>query len=250
MDKLGTARTTENAEGVEGVEKETLATAHTASTGLYKFQPYDARIAPSTKTGNRLAKALYRAPREGSKEVAKENSYIEIPSLKWSDIEGNLEEWKDYFLGYVEGLQDGIIKERHKSGSTELSATVFSASAVLDQLASSENSRLNGDTIKAWFDTVLNDPLVALFSAKLGLDDNCSDEELQRLAAIVETYKNLFAKLASGKTKFIPAECEKLQKALTLSLGNKLAEDDLGSRFFARLETMKTAKANDLLMEL
>lgn len=104
-------------------------------------------------------------------------------------------------------------------------AIVAFASAV------STSKRLNSAAIVGWFDTNLQDALMAALTKALNITD-ANDLDMTKLVRAVEVYRNSFAELAAPKPSVTLADAEKLlrwaQKAtdqespITASILNKL----------------------------
>lgn len=199
----------------------------------FPFSAYDSKNAPTEEENNRLSKCLYRAD---SKENY-ENAYVRIPLISEAEVTEQIDVLMPHIISYLEGVQDDIIKSHHKSGYTSVLATAIELSAIIDKLDSTDQGRLNKEKVFQWFDTSVKDMLVVAFADKLGISDNPSTEDEDKLNSIVSVYRTKFGALAGGKSVFVPSEAEKLQAAITATGADSTA---LGTRFLARLEKMKT----------
>lgn len=215
----------------------------------YRFRPYDSQIVPEIAVSQRAVKCLYKENMK-TKEKAGENSYIAIPTAHVTEkvVIENVIKLAPYVVQFLQSVEDGIIKTAHKTGSLGFTDSYFSLDKLLEVLdESGQGNRLNAEKIGDWFKAEMRDKLVEAFAAKLGVGDEPTEQELDKLASITTAYQSKFASLASGKTHYRAEECVILQKALEVTGAN---EGAIGEKFYNRLEKMKEQVSNNALMDL
>jgi hypothetical protein len=219
------------------------------SAQLNRFSAYVSDMPIAIGEGMRLVKCLYKTNKQTGK-AAGENSYILVPESHLSEevIVSQIKALAPFVSAWLQSVEDVIIKDAHKSGSIGFADSFLSLDKITDYLESSgQSNRLNKEKIENWFNSDMQEPLIAAFADKMGLSDEPSETELERLLEISQVYKAKFASLASGKTMYKKEEAELLQKALDVT-GAK--DSIIGGRFNSRLEGMKTATSESLLMSL
>lgn len=224
-----------------------------AAQELHTFKAYDPQLSIPVKEGERLVKCLYKKNMKTG-TVAGENSYIIVPESHLAEevVIENVAMLAPYISAYLQSVEDGIIKEHHKNGGKGFSDRFLSLAKILETLdIAGQGSRLNKEKIEAWFASDVQTPLIEAFADKMGIGaegKEPTEQELEKLALITSVYRARFASLASGKTAYRKEEAELLQKALTVT--GAVESSSIGARFFERLEKMKTATSEDLLMSL
>lgn len=217
---------------------------------LYKYHAYDSQLPIDAVSGRRVVKCLYKENAKTGKKAGI-NSYIQIPVAHITEeiVIQEAKKLAPYVLSFLQAEEDKLIKKHHASGGLGMSDAWFSLDKVLVALdEAGQGNRLNKEKIDAWFDESMREPLVKAFADKVcSNSEQPTEQELEKLAAVTNAYKAKFGSLASGKTFYRPEECEKLQKVLEVTEATKTS---IGERFNARLESMKTTEANDLLLAL
>lgn len=218
----------------------------------YTFRPYDSQLAIPVGDGQRLVKCLYKVAKTGANagKAAGINSYITVPEnhLDESVMVENAAMLAPYMSAYFQGVEDGIIKEHHKNGGKGFGDTFLSLAKILEHLDDAgQGNRLNKEKIEAWFNSDMREPLLVAFADKMGVGEVPTEAELAKLEQVTAVYRAKFASLASGKTAYRKEEAELMQKALEVT---EVLDTNLGARFYGRLEKMKSATSNDLLMSL
>ena len=214
-----------------------------------KFSAYDAQLAIPVPDGERLVKCLYKVNPK-TKKAAGENSYILVSEshLAESVVVENAAKLAPYVSAFLQSVEDKIIKDAHVKGSLGFSDKFLSLDKILASLdEAGQGNRLNKEKIEAWFNSDMQEPLIAAFAEKMGVSEVPTPEELEKLAEITGVYKAKFASLASGKTAYRKEEAELLQKALDVTEAGKTP---IGEKFYNRLESMKTATSQELLLSL
>lgn len=212
------------------------------------FRPYDSQLPVPELKGYRTVKVIYRENKKTG-EKAGETSYIRIPDyITEQAVADKLEQFMPFFVSYLQSQEDELIKQLHKNGATEIKEGTLSLDAVLEHLENSQQSvRLNSEKIVEWFRDNMADKLADAFAEKMGVSEEPTEAELEKLVTIVGVYEKKLASLASPKTAYRPEEAETLQKALEVTGGKDTV---VGSRFYKRLEDMKTKTPEDLLLSL
>lgn len=213
----------------------------------FKFRPYDSQLPIEVATEQRTVKCLYKETKDGKK--AGENSYINIPTNHISEkvVIDRIQELAPYVVNFLQSEEDKLVKDAHKAGSLGFGTSWFSLEKVLEALdEAGQGNRLNAEKIEQWFTADMQDSLAVAFMEKLGMSDEPTQEELEKLVLITTAYKDKFKSLASGKTWYKPEECKLLQRALEVT-GAK--SSTIGERFYARLGKMQEA-SEDLLLAL
>ena len=216
---------------------------------LYTFKAYDSQLAIPAKEGERVVKCLYKTNLKTGK-IAGENSYIVVPEkhLDESVVIENAAMLAPYISAYLQSVEDGIIKEHHKNGGKGFSDSFLSLAKILESLDDAgQGNRLNKEKIETWFNAEMKDSLLVAFADKMGVGEVPTESELAKLEQVTSVYKAKFESLASGKTHYRKEEAELMQKALEVT---EVLDTNIGARFYGRLEKMKEATSNDLLMSL
>lgn len=228
-------------------------TIETNSTdGLHTYRAYDPQLAVPTKEGERVVKCLYKTPKTGANagKAAGVNSYVVVPESHL-DEKVMIEQvalLAPYMSAYFQSVEDGLVKEHHKSGGKGFSSTWLSLAKILESLdEAGQGNRLNKEKIGNWFGNEVQDMLQAAFADKLGISEAPSEAEMERLQQVTDVYKAKFESLASGKTMYKKEEAEQMQKALEVA---EALDSSIGARFYGRLERMKSATSNELMMAL
>ena len=216
---------------------------------LGEFYAYDSALASTYEEpeGTRLVKCLYKANSEG-KKVA-ENSYTLVPTAHITE-ETVIERAADlapYVVTFLQEWEDKAIKEQHKDGATRIFTEYLTLDKVIAALEESEaGARLNAEKIGKWFVDNLQDSLLLAIMDKLGITEEPTEQEAQKLEMVLEAYRKKFESLASGKTFIKEADC----KAMIVCMQTAEATDTLlGRKFVSRLENMQK-KEDDLLLAL
>lgn len=212
------------------------------------FRPYDSQLPVPDLKGYRTVKVIYRENKATGKKAG-ETSYIRIPDhITEQAVADRLTDFLPYFVGYLQGQEDEVVKSLHKEGATEIKEGTLTLDSLLEAMASSQTaSRLNAERIGEWFKDNMQEALAVAFAEKLGIGEEPTQADMEKLLAIVGTYEKKLQSLASPKTAYKKEEAELLQKALEVTGAR---ETVVGTRFYARLEDMKTKTADDLLLAL
>jgi hypothetical protein len=215
----------------------------TADDCIIDLSAYDPKLGVQASEGKRIVKCLYKAPKKGEK-APHENVYGEVPLLSDGEIRENMEVLLPHFRGFLESVQDGLVKEYHKQGKLEIPCKDVDLSAIIAKLEEETQGRLNKEAVFAWFDANVADALLVALANKLGVGDVPTDEQATKLETVLGAYRTKFGALAGGKSVFMKEEAERLLRALDVAQ----ASDPLAQRFRARLEAM--TKPQEELLEL
>lgn len=203
----------------------------------YTFESYNSAAPVTPAAGMRLSKVLYRS----DNAEAKENSYISIPVISDAEVTEQMTVLLPHLVSYLQDQQDSIVKKAHTGGFSSVTLDQICLTAVIDLLESTGQGRLNKEVIFAWYDADVADALMVAFADKLGLSDTPTDEESEKVAVIVATYRKNFGALAGGRSMFMPDTASAMQRALEVTGANHTA---LGARFVKRLEDMINPPTN------
>ena len=200
---------------------------------------YDAK-ATKPFQGQRLAKVLYKTPKDGS--VKPDNKAVSIPVI--NDLAASeLERLKPFIVAMVQDTQDAIVKELVETGATQVQDEQITVDCCIAWLATeAQGNRLTKEYIVEWFVDTLQDLLTVAIADKLGVGDTPSDADTVKVEQMVSAYKGSFAMLAGGKTSFPPAKADKMLKVLELVEGDALA-----GKFVSKLQAMKVSQSVDLM---
>lgn len=217
-----------------------------------EFKPYDSQLPIAAIMHTRIVKCLYQAGKDKAGKVLPKkhtNSYVRVACKHLTEemILARISELTPYILSYLQGVEDGMIKDYHKNGLLRITEGNLSLDKIISKLEESETSaRLSKDKIEAWFTEYLLESLTTTFAAKMGLTDDCNENELLKLETVLNAYKAKFASLANPKVYIVESDC------LTMIAVIKSCDADsnlLGNRFVIKLEQM-SQKQEDLLMSL
>ncbi len=227
---------------------EELAKPENLGEVLGKFKAYDSQLPVAEITGTRIVKCLYQvSPKTGRK--VQENSYVRLPTkhLTEEHVVSRIAELSPYVLVWLQGLEDIAIRDLHKKGGLTVYTEGLSLDKVIEALeVSSQGSRLNKESIEAWFTLEVEPNLAELFADKMGIDEEASEAELEKLELVLAAYKAKFASLASGKTFIKEDDCLAMIKVVEEAGAD---ETLIGTRFVARLNKMQE-RTDNLLMSL
>lgn len=220
---------------------------------LGDFKAYDSQLSIAEVKHTRIVKCLYKATKDSKTgelvESKNANSYVRIPTkhLTEEHIIAEIKNLAPHVLTWLQSLEDGMIKDAHKAGQLKIYPQTLSLGKLIEKLEEENTSaRLTKEKIEAWFDEVILEVLSVKFADKMGLNESSSDEELNKLEAILNAYKAKFSSLAGGKTFIKEADCLAMIGVIKNCEADETA---LGSRFIARLEGMNK-KEEDLLLAL
>lgn len=230
----------------------TLNTDALAPNGSQVWKEYDSQLAIPEVAGTRIVKALYQvSPKTGKK--ARENSYVRIPTVHLTEdmIVARVAELSPYFLGFLQGVEDTVLKNAHKEGALNVFAPSLTIDALIEHLEASEaGQRLNKEKIGAWFDASISSYLLVAFMAKMGVsEETIQPEQAARLEQVLGAYKAKFESLAGGKAAIKEEDALSMVGVIEKAAEEAGASTAIGTRFIARLKAM-SAKDEELLMAL
>lgn len=202
-------------------------------------------------TGQRLSKVTYKTVTDKNSEfygIKRDSKCVSLPLVQVSDVVANINALAPAVVEYLHSVQDKIVRERVDAGASSISRNEISIAACVEWLESnSESGRLTKEVVATWFADTIAEPLAVVLAEKLGVGETPSDEESNKILAVVDAFKGKVSSLAGGKTAYEPKVCKSLLNALELAP----AGDVLATRFAARLNKMiEEAKANEDLLNL
>lgn len=217
------------------------------SKDVQVFRPYNSQLPVPDLKGYRTVKVVYRDNGKGEKKG--ETSFIRVTDwIDESTVQDNIAALAPFFVSFLQGQEDEIVKEAHRSGSTTFTTERQNIAAIIEFLENNATQqRLNGEKIAEWFNDNMAGALADAFAEKLGISGEPTEAELVKLLQVCNVYSKKLQSLASPKTAYKKEEAELLQKALEVTGAR---ETTIGGRFYARLEAMKLATPEDLLLSL
>lgn len=183
--------------------------------------------------------------------VKRESKCVSIPKLAASDIsQEQLVAMVPHVLELLVVAQNKIIREavESKGASTILGADITVAKCIeyLNEVGSGADSqRLTSEVITSWYTEVIEDQVMLAVSEKLGIGDNPTDEQYQKVEAICSKYKETIGKLASGSFKLPKDYAVLVKKVISFAP----ADDAIAGKLIGRLDSMIN-KSEDLLLAL
>lgn len=184
--------------------------------------------------GQRLATVTYKVDKKTG--VKPESVCASIPMVSNEAITANLTAFIPHIAALVERTQDNIIRTLHESKCSTVSDDAISIAAVLEYLNdTASGGRLTKAMVCEWFDNEIADNLALALATKLGVSEQPTNEQSAYIETMLASFRNSIGALSAGATKYDPATCGQLIKALSFAP----ADDALSVRFIARLETMQ-----------
>lgn len=220
------------------------------SNNAHSIVAYDPKSSKAF-TGQRLSKVTYKTVTDKTSElygVKRESKCVSLPLVKTDDVVANIVALAPAVVEYLHTVQDKIVRERVDAGAGHITMQEISIAACVEWLDSnSESGRLTKEVVATWFKDTIEEPLAVVLADKLGVSDTPTDDESNKILAVVDAFKGKIASLAGGKTAYEPKVCKSLLNALELAP----AGDVLATRFTARLNKMiEEAKQNEDLLNL
>jgi len=191
-------------------------------------------------SGQRLSIVRFKAGKDGKKE--RNSQCVSLPIMNLSDADRitlgkHINEW--FF-----SVQDEMIREMVVKGSEAITDEEIDVVAVNAYLAAqSAGERLTGDSIKEWFVAELQDILLVAFADKMGIGNQPTDEQAQKLERICNVYRDKFATLAGGRTVVDTDSRQKMLKALELID----CSEGIGQKLQARLNAQAAVTVEEFL---
>jgi len=213
-------------------------------TAAHSVVSYDPKTSKPF-SGQRLAKVTYKTVTDKNSElygIKRESKCVSIPLIAATDVIGNINVLAPYVVEYLHSIQDKIIRERVDAGAKHIATDEISIASICEYLESNnESGRLTKDSVATWFQETLADNLAVTLADRMGISENPSDADSEKIIAVVEAFKGKIASLAGGKTAYEPKICKSLISALELAPSG----DALATRFTARLQKMINEHKND-----
>lgn len=204
------------------------------------FMPYDAK-APVTEAGKRTVKIMYKVAKTGANagKVKGANSCLLLSPINKDEVKANIDKLLPHIINMCEVEQDKIAKELHIADPEQtIDPDKFSLTAVIASLeAEAVSTRMTKEVINSWFDTNLADMLTVLFADKLGISDEPTKADADKLGNFLTVYRNKFGGLASNLVSYQPTEAEKLITAID-KCELRLEGDLVGSKIKEKLVKM------------
>ena len=211
-----------------------------AQEKLGEFYKYDSALPPAEYADSRIVKLIVRNPAGTAPEKMKESKYVRIPHTITEDIVlDNAEELLPYFVDYLQSIEDKLIKLDFDKGVACIHTEYLGLDKVIGYLEEQDSSsRLNGETIAAWFTAEVAPSILDTLVSKHGTGN------MKILEGAVAAYLAKFTSLASPKTQLAQEDKEALERAMQIS---NAGESVIGKRIARRLEGMKQREVDMLL---
>lgn len=205
-----------------------------------------AYVSGTTKpfSGQRLSVVNYRTVT--NKESADFNSKkpslcVSLPVISPEDVKSSLPLLMPALIDYLASVQDKIIRPMIDAGSKSILASDVGINSIVEFLQDSSGTgeRLTKEVIGAWFSESIADTLMLTLASKLGIPDSRepTQNESDKIEAIVTEYKDKICALAGGKTSYNEKLAVSIKKCLDLAG----SEDVMASKFHAKLDKMIAA---------
>lgn len=200
-------------------------------------------------SGQRLSKVTYKTVTNKDDPlfgIKRESKCVSLPIFATAEIISQATALAPYVIEYLQGVQDKIVRERIDAGAGSIGMDEISIAGCIEYLDSnSESGRLTKETVAAWFNDTIAEPLAVILADRLGVSSEPTDAESNKILAVVDAFKGKVAALAGGKTAYEPKVCKSILSALELAP----AGDVLATRFSARLNKMieESSKHTELL---
>lgn len=194
--------------------------------------------------GQRLSKHSWKTDKET--KVKKDSKCVSIPVLSTEDITAHIPAIIPMIRGYLESVQDKMIKEKleaNHSLSVVSDSEISIAAMIAYTSEDGESSRLTKEVVAKWFEENIEESLALVLSDRLGVSDTPTEAESEQVFKIVGEFKNKVASLAGGKTSYSPELARSVRKAVDLAPEG----DVIKERFIARLDKMMEVSAVNLL---
>lgn len=214
-------------------------------SNIHNLVVYDPKNPTKPFDGQRISKHSFKTDKVSG--VKKDSKAVSIPKLSKDVIhEIGLQ---DHIIGYLESVQDAIIKNLVIEGKTQVADEQINVAAMIQYLeAESSGARLTKEAVEQWYQDKVADNLAMVLMQKLGVSETLSSNEEKQINAILAEFKGKISGLAGGKTSYAPKIAEQVKKAVELCEDE---EDALKVKFIARLDKMISANAEvDLLSAL
>ena len=216
-----------------------------------EWKPYDSQLPLTDIAGTRITKALYKT-NKATGTIAGTNAYTRIPTkhLNVATVTANIAKIAPLVVDWLQGIESDMLKEEHKKGQLNIFTDGLTLDRIIAKLEEgSDNSRLTKVDIENWYDKSISENLALLFADKMGLDENSSEQELNKLEKVMAAYKAKFASLASPKVFMVESDTLAMINVIKNCEPEEADRSVLGSRFIIKLEKMNE-KDEDLLFSL
>jgi len=191
----------------------------TNTDGGYIVAKLDA-VTDEASEGFRLSRHVAKMNKQKQYVGLAESKAVFVPVVTFDSIE--------YSPAIATAMQDALdscfdrmIRSRLETGATIIYDADLAIERLEEFLAAQPEGlgKLSGDKIKAWFTESLAENLSAVITEKLG--ESATDEKLQQT---LNSYRDIFARLAEKSPAFEPKVHENLQKAIALANESPMTE--------------------------
>jgi hypothetical protein len=214
-----------------------------------EFKAYDSQLPLGNIEGTRIVKCLYQVNTKTG-EKKRESSYTRISTAHLTDaiVKDNIVALAPFIVGYLESLEDKIIKGEHEKGALSFFTEKLSIDYIINYLEENADSgRLSKELVGKWFENNLERNLILVVADKLGIEvENMSEANQVKIQRVVNAYRTKFESLASPKVIIKEADCTAMINVINTYDENSSA---LGARFIQKLNSMNT-KVEEVLFAL
>lgn len=208
-------------------------------SNIHSFTPFVSGVSAPADESQRLAKIIFKqtADMTAKGKKAPESICVSVPSFEGAELsEQELQALVPHIFNLLETAQDGIIRRKYLAGASSVhddSITVAACIAFLNEEEASK--RLSKEKIAGWCENSgLADILRLRFAEVLGISDEPTAEESEKVEAGVAGYVEKYASLSGSKTFYTPEVATKLLKALELGS----IQDDMATLLEGKLTEM------------
>lgn len=176
----------------------------------------------------------------------RESKAVSLPMVSNDMISSNLVALTPHIKVWLHGVQDKMIREQLEASDGLLHVTNESIgiAAICEFLEeSNESGRVTKADVEVWFTEQIADTLMVQLAERLGVSENPSQADSDKISAVVAAFKGKISALAGGKTSYDPKTAAQLQKCIALVP----AGDVLADRFSVRLQKMVDVTPDSLL---
>lgn len=187
--------------------------------GGYIVHKLDAVVSEATE-GFRLSRHVAKMQKDKTYRGLSESKAIFVPVVAIDSIEMS-PAIATAMQDALDSCFDRMIRAKLETGATVIYDADLTADRLEEFLAAQPEGlgKLSGDKIKAWFAESLAENLTEVLREKLG--NAASDEKITQT---LNSYRDIFARLAEKSPAFEPKVHENLQKAIALANESPMTE--------------------------
>jgi hypothetical protein len=192
----------------------------TNTDGGYIVAKLDA-ITDEAAAGFRLSRHVAKKTKDGTKKGLQESLAVFVPIYECAPFSAEFPAINVAMQDAFDSCVDRMIRAKLESGATVIYDADLTAQQLENFLASQPEGlgKLSADKIKAWFTESLSENLTAALTEKLG-----EQVTPEKLTQTLNSYRDIFARLAEKSPSFEPKVHENLQKAIALAEESAMTE--------------------------